>query len=197
MATTPKNTTDPRVYRTRKMLQAAMIALMQEKTLAAVSIKEITKRAEVSRGTFYAHYTDKYELVEMIIREDFSQAIRLHLAEADWNAANLRALVVEVLKYFKTIYQRHHRSLEFAPILERAIQKELPGIILALLKQYDQRKFNSHVSLEALAETISWTLFGAALAWCHERTGTSLDQTADTVSSIILNGAQPLLSNIP
>lgn len=195
MATAPKNTSDQRVYRTRKILRKAMLELIQEKTLAAVSIKEITERAEVSRGTFYAHYADKYELAEMIIRESFQQAISSLLDESEWKAANLHTLILEVFKYFKTIYKRHHRSPEFAPILERAIQKELNSIISRLLKKSNQRAFHPPISFETLAETISWTIFGAATAWCHETTETSLEQAVNAVFSIIMHGVQPMLSN--
>src|SRR5207245_2778046 len=55
---------DPRVKRTRKLLQQAFIELFQEKGFAAISIQDITERATVNRATFYAHFPDKYALLD-------------------------------------------------------------------------------------------------------------------------------------
>ncbi len=60
---------DPRVKRTRKLLQQAFLELFQEKGFAAISIQDITERATVNRATFYAHFQDKYALLDSIIRE--------------------------------------------------------------------------------------------------------------------------------
>lgn len=54
---------DPRVRRTRKWLQEALLSLLQNKTFSKISIAEITDKAEVSRPTFYLHYKTKEELL--------------------------------------------------------------------------------------------------------------------------------------
>lgn len=55
---------DPRVRRTRKWLQEALLSLMLEKPFSKISIAEITDKADVSRPTFYLHYKTKEELLE-------------------------------------------------------------------------------------------------------------------------------------
>lgn len=54
---------DPRIKRTRKLLQDAMIALTIERGFAAITVADITERAEMNRSTFYRHYLDKYDLL--------------------------------------------------------------------------------------------------------------------------------------
>ena len=61
--------TDPRVLRTHKLLQEALIELTAERGFDAVTVGDIAKRATVNRATFYRHYQDKYELLEQIFRE--------------------------------------------------------------------------------------------------------------------------------
>ena len=58
----PPKENDRRVMRTRRALQQALIALLQERELKDISVSELTARADVSRGTFYLHYPDVYEL---------------------------------------------------------------------------------------------------------------------------------------
>jgi AcrR family transcriptional regulator len=60
---------DLRVRRTRKLLQQALIEGTVEKGFAALTVRDITKRAMVNRSTFYRHYLDKYDLLEQLINE--------------------------------------------------------------------------------------------------------------------------------
>ena len=54
--------TDLRVRRTRERLGAALIALIEEKAIDEVTIREVLDRAKVGRSTFYVHYQDKEDL---------------------------------------------------------------------------------------------------------------------------------------
>ena len=58
--------TDRRILRTRQAIQAAFVDLVKEKGFDALSVTDITARANINRGTFYLHYTDKYDLLEQI-----------------------------------------------------------------------------------------------------------------------------------
>ncbi len=60
---------DLRVRRTRKLLQQALIEGTVEKGFAALTVRDITKRAMVNRSTFYRHYLDKYDLLEQHLNE--------------------------------------------------------------------------------------------------------------------------------
>jgi AcrR family transcriptional regulator len=71
MATPPKNV-DRRAQRTRQVLWQAFLEIMQEKGFTAMSIQEITERANVHRGTFYAHFANKYASLETILRSNTS-----------------------------------------------------------------------------------------------------------------------------
>src|ERR1043165_5181069 len=55
---------DRRVRRTQATLQRALIALVQEQDLSQITVADVADRADVSRSTFYDHYTDVHELAE-------------------------------------------------------------------------------------------------------------------------------------
>src|SRR5690606_26290859 len=59
-----KNPEDPRVVRTRRLLVDALNELMGEKSFDAITVSEIATRATLNRVTFYAHFQDKYALLE-------------------------------------------------------------------------------------------------------------------------------------
>jgi AcrR family transcriptional regulator len=55
--------TDRRVRRTRAALLDALLALMVEKGYEAVTVQDLIDRADIGRSTFYAHFTDKSDLL--------------------------------------------------------------------------------------------------------------------------------------
>ncbi|MDX8367672.1 TetR/AcrR family transcriptional regulator [Cytobacillus sp. IB215665] len=66
-----EKTVDKRVIRTKKMLRDALTELMEEKGLEGISVNELTKKADINRGTFYIHYHDKYDFLEQCENELF------------------------------------------------------------------------------------------------------------------------------
>lgn len=54
---------DRRVQRTRQLLHKALIDLIKEKGFDAITVQDITERANLGRTTFYLHYPGKEELV--------------------------------------------------------------------------------------------------------------------------------------
>ena len=71
--------TDARVRRTRDALGDALIALMQEKPFDTIKVQDVLDRAHVSRSTFYAHYSDKDDLL-MSDSEEFFEALSMALS---------------------------------------------------------------------------------------------------------------------
>lgn len=54
---------DRRVARTRTRLKAALLALIQERSYAGITVGDITQRADVGRSTFYVHFQSKEDLL--------------------------------------------------------------------------------------------------------------------------------------
>jgi AcrR family transcriptional regulator len=59
----PNEKIDRRTNRTRRRLRDALMALILEKGYDAVTVEDITSRADLGRTTFYLHYKDKEELL--------------------------------------------------------------------------------------------------------------------------------------
>ncbi|MGX2958812.1 TetR/AcrR family transcriptional regulator [Peribacillus sp. JNUCC 23] len=58
-----ESNTDLRVIRTKESIRDALVELIDEKGFEAITVKDITTRARINRGTFYAHYQDKFDLI--------------------------------------------------------------------------------------------------------------------------------------
>ncbi len=64
---------DRRIARTRRLLGEALLELVQEQSFDAITIRDITERADIGYATFFRHYDSKEELLaeqlEGIIRQ--------------------------------------------------------------------------------------------------------------------------------
>ncbi|GGG67334.1 TetR/AcrR family transcriptional regulator [Paenibacillus radicis (ex Gao et al. 2016)] len=71
---------DPRVKRTHYLIRDALLSLMEEKGFDHVTVRDITKYAEINRATFYLHYEDKYDLLRKMVDgmlDEFAAAFQL------------------------------------------------------------------------------------------------------------------------
>lgn len=55
----------------------ALIQLLQEKPVEEITVRELTERADVNRGTFYSHYQNIYHMLEQVENELFDELGRL------------------------------------------------------------------------------------------------------------------------
>lgn len=56
--------------RSRKQIKKAFAELLSEKNdISKITVKEIVERADISKSTFYAHYSDMYNVVEEFEQE--------------------------------------------------------------------------------------------------------------------------------
>ena len=58
---------DRRIIRTKQVIRDALVTLIEEKGFDALTVKDITQRANINRGTFYLHYRDKFDLLEQTV----------------------------------------------------------------------------------------------------------------------------------
>ncbi|WP_165423887.1 TetR/AcrR family transcriptional regulator [Ktedonosporobacter rubrisoli] len=186
---TPSKGVDRRVQRTRQLLQQAFLDIMQEKGFTAMNIQEITERANLNRGTFYAHFADKYALLEEILHEQFRSLIEGMFPPApQWNRHILYALIQAVLEYFKSMYHNCSPFDIIDPLLKHAVQEELYRFFLNWLKYHRARERQIEVRVETLAGFMSWSIFGAALQWSQENDSASSEQIAREVLLVITEG---------
>ena len=58
--------------RSRKLIVEALADLLTEKPLDKITVTDVVSRADINRGTFYAHYRDIPDVVDHLIQETFS-----------------------------------------------------------------------------------------------------------------------------
>lgn len=57
--------------RSRKMICNALADLILEKPIEKITVTDVVTRADINRGTFYAHYTDIQDVMDSIFKDAF------------------------------------------------------------------------------------------------------------------------------
>ncbi len=70
-------TEDSRVRRTKRLLRQGLTELLQEKSIKKITVRELSERVDINRGTFYLHYKDIYDLVDCLEKELFDEFERI------------------------------------------------------------------------------------------------------------------------
>ena len=58
---------DRRIERTRQLITDTFIELLGSKGFEKLTIRDISERANINRGTVYLHFTDKYDILDKCI----------------------------------------------------------------------------------------------------------------------------------
>jgi AcrR family transcriptional regulator len=159
---------DPRSRRTRRLLQEALTDLMRKKKFHEISVQDITAQAEINRATFYAHFVDKYELLNAQLRDTFQGLLDEKLPEQPtFTLANLRILALTAHQYLAG-FAGHCATAtpnSDSGLMVQQVQRQIQTVILEWLDQTPVKPRSP--SLEVIAMVVSWAIFGTILevAW--------------------------------
>lgn len=159
---------DRRIRRTQKMLKSSMIELMNEKDFKDISVKDITEKADLNRGTFYNHYTDTYDLLakmESDVLSDFQEMIDSCLP--DTQKGSLLPILLPVIQYIEenvsivSILFENSASSDFVYRFHKIISDNGSAIFKKRYPSTDE------TSLAYFIEFITYGLTGVLRHWIH------------------------------
>ncbi|RFU68551.1 TetR/AcrR family transcriptional regulator [Bacillus sp. V59.32b] len=161
---------DPRIVRTRRLIMDAFVQLSIKKDFKDITIKDITTEATVNRATFYYHFTDKFDLLEKVLKEDLMTNVISEIAEHnELTESTIISVFLSVTTFQKSIATQCRRSFEaFSATFETIIKKELESIFYQMLLK--RHSTENDESLRIASVMLCWGLYGASLDWQHNST---------------------------
>jgi AcrR family transcriptional regulator len=182
---------DPRIRRTRQLLQNALRNLMQSKAFDEISVQDIAEAATVNRATFYDHYTDKFALLDAMVAAGFHKLLEERSVGYDGSCASAAAPVIlaacDYLCEFHSNRSACQTQSAFEPLSEAAMTSAIRRVLIGGMPQ---AKAPTGLSSEMIATTASWAIYGAVKAWFN----TPDRPSAQEIVPIILRLVVPILS---
>ncbi len=153
---------DKRIQKTKQKLRDTFIQMLQTKTFDQITVTELCDAAKMSRITFYAHYNDKYDLLEAIMQQlldtataDFEAMQKKNNPERSTQKAynNILDSILNLFIVYKDLL--HHASQRRNPYLYYSFYQRIYRMVEAkveearahnqLAPQVTSRKFSSFI----------------------------------------------------
>lgn len=100
---------DRRNEKTEKLIKDVFLELLKAKDINKISVSEISRQANLGRGTFYLHYDDVYDLYESIendVIEDLKSMFESSFPTTDSdNSLKLSNSLVSYIENNKNIFR--------------------------------------------------------------------------------------------
>ena len=177
---------DPRIKRTRQVIVQSFDELIKEKGFQSLSVQDITTRAGINRATFYAHFPDKYDLLEQAIQQNFRHEIEKRMLNAcQFSMINLKNLIMAVCEFLNDTHGPcplgEH---QFQSLVEGQVRSQIYGLINHWLENIPLSKVNPQTR-ESAATAASWALYGLANEWNLSKQRQPLDEYSEQVLPLL------------
>lgn len=178
---------DPRIRRTRQLLQGALRTLMQTKSFDEIAVQDITELATVNRATFYDHYNDKYALLEAMVAGGFHMLLHERNVIYDGSCPSAAsAVILATCDYLTTTHNAECRQNPFEPLIEAAMTAAIRRVLIQGMPE--QTKAGGPPPA-MIATTASWAIYGAVKEWFC----TPDHPSAEEIVPAILHLVMPIL----
>lgn len=178
--------------RSKQLIKKAFAKLLREKDVSKITVTDIIREAEISRGTFYAHYPDVYGLFEQIENEEMTKLMNLVQEVGLYQiCANPQVLI-------RPVFECISQDIEYYRML--FLSKNAARFLIRI-KDFlaDQILSSEEIALFHAASTgetaVFITFFTTAVSsvfvdWLRGNIDLSIDQLSDTLSRLVTSALQ-------
>lgn len=194
-----EHSVDLRVVRTKEAIRNAVVELMEEKGFDAITVKDITSRAKINRGTFYAHYQDKFDFITQcqeeimtgianIVKRNFTEVV--NSLEEDAPLFTPLSIAVSVFEYLN----EHSKFIKaiLGPKGDLSFQIKLKEFMWKTLFEKGTtphiKEENLLVPRQYLVSYVASAHIGVIQQWLSSGQQESPQEMAQILSQIALNG---------
>ena len=181
---------DRRIRRTKKLLKQALAELMEQKDFNDITVKDITEKANLNRGTFYLHYSGTYDLLEKIENEilgSIQQVIEEYLnhddAKNDSAITAIYPIGVYIMEYADICrcLITNKASSDFIDKFQELIFKNLLNITSI------KHPKAANKSNEYYFSFITYGVIGVLKCWLSKKPMPPVDEVAKLVDKFIIS----------
>jgi AcrR family transcriptional regulator len=177
---------DPRVRRTRQLLQKALHKLLEEKSFDEILVGDITDAATVNRATFYDHYSDKFALFDSMVASNFHRLLEERDIRLAGNCSSALADIILAVCDFLKQSDNHNdcaRQNSFVPLMDAAVTRSIQRVVLDGLSKHGAEYA---IPREYVASSVSWAIYGAVKEWFSSAKRRPAEEFARALVKVVL-----------
>ena len=194
---------DRRSNRTRRQLKEALLSLILEKGYDAVTIEDITQRADLGRTTFYLHYKDKEDLLLSSVNEmvdDFIAQVSPQPVEAWRGDAGLEGITSGISAPMQLVFEHAEQNADLYRVVLQGtgrmpatsqVKNVINGAVKTFLLQNRKEIFESGkapVPLDIFVNYFTGALLGLLTWWLENDTQYSAQEMAEFFRKLFFQG---------
>jgi len=128
--------------RSKKLITDALVSLLDEKSLDKITVTDIVKKADINRGTFYAHYDNVSDVVTSIF-ENAYEIIKGSIHDFhDNNDFDMGIMLKELQTVMEKDFDFYQKI--FSSDINMKIYEEISNVLISYV--YDHESEISNVS---------------------------------------------------
>ncbi|MFD3457898.1 TetR/AcrR family transcriptional regulator [Streptomyces sp. NPDC058691] len=178
--------TDPRITRTIRAFERAIVELASERPVSQISVAELADRAGVTRATFYNRYGTPLDLLIQVLYADLDRGHRLEdeRSQGGHSAVELlrmnTAVVGDHVERFRAVYSLSLGDPADSGVYE-ALVRHFNDYTLAFMARSDPSELR-HANRHVIAQFMAHGFAGAVKAWLNDPSVTKEDMVDAAVA---------------
>lgn len=183
--------TDRRTKYTKMVISEAFMQLIKSKPIQKITVADICALADISRPTFYLHYSDIYALIDeigenMIVSANLGEMAALTLDKPN-KIHDIIVNLILVVESNADIYRICVLERGTPTVLPARIKEELKNTIMK--KFEDDNIFDERADKKYILEFIQSAFNSIIYCWLNKKEGReSADELANTIETFLVYG---------
>jgi len=170
--------------RSKKLITEALVELLDEKTLDKITVTDIVKRADINRGTFYAHYDNVSDVVTSIFETAF-EIIKGSIHDFHDNADFDMGIMLKKLQaVMEQDFDFYHKI--FASDINMKIYEEISNVLMSYVYEHEAEISNvSHADFVFYTSFYSGGIIKLYRDWFIDTLPMSFDELTEKASVLL------------
>lgn len=172
----------------KDMLAQSLYLLMKEKQFDKITIKEISSKTGVIRGTFYNHFYDKYEALEYLTYSILIEQNKEDMHESDDSLINILHRIDNEKEYFEHCFTvEGQNGFEF--ILTKIFKQLITKYLNVNKIDFSNTIFEKELFIEINANNIVFII----KKWMNKSKNKNAQEIYETLGFILTKSPQEII----
>ena len=187
------STNNRMVEKSKKAIKDALLEIMYEKDFKQITVNELLKRANVSRGTFYAHFSNLEDVRQQLIDDLYAHADAIF---GDYRASELEEdpypIILMAAEMIVASRDPAKRLFKFVNVYDLGIHLKTWLTKYILSDEELVERWGGQEKAMVYARFIAGGTMHAYNMWILDDFSISADTFAQSLANILVNGLNAL-----